>query len=407
MRTILSLLLLPAIFISGCKRQPTSYTDEEITRIHQSLYTIDSHTDTPLQLMQYGTDLSRRNQAGPGLGKIDIPRMDEGGLDGAFFAVFVGQGERTEAGNLKAREKALAVFDSVHAFINRNPGKTELALCADDLRRISKEGRHAIYIGMENGYPLDNDLTLISEFYRLGARYITLCHSSNNDICDSSTDEKGPEHNGLSEFGKKVVSEMNRLGLMIDVSHASDKSFYDVLEISKAPVIASHSCARALCSHNRNLSDDMLKALAKNNGVIQVCLVGDYVKEMKGNSKHDSAQAAVFQKHGDYFELDEAGQKAFLADWLAVDSIYPPVLAAVSDLVDHIDHIVQIAGIDHVGIGTDFDGGAELKDCYDVTELKNITAELLRRGYSVSDIRKIWSGNLLRVMQEAEKIKST
>ena len=399
--------MLPAILISGCKHHPASYSDEEITSIHQSLYTVDSHTDTPLQLMQFRTDLSRRHKAGPGLGKIDIPRMDEGGLDGAFFAVFVGQGERTEAGNLKAREKALAVFDSLHAFISRNPGKTELALCADDLRRISKEGRHAIYIGMENGYPLGNDLTLIGEFYRLGARYITLCHSSNNDICDSSTDEKDPEHNGLSEFGKKVVIEMNRLGLMIDVSHASDKSFYDVLEISRAPVIASHSCARALCGHNRNLSDDMLKALAKNNGVIQVCLVGDYVKEMEGNREHDSAQAEVFKKHGDYFELDEAGQKAFLADWLAVDSIYPPVLASVSDLVDHIDHIVQIAGIDHVGIGTDFDGGAELKDCYDVTELKNITAELLRRGYSISDIRKIWSGNLLRVMKAAEKIKST
>jgi len=352
------------------------------------LYTIDSHTDTPLQLLHAGTDLSIRNEARSEIGKIDIPRMDDGGLDGAFFAIFVSQAERTPEGNSKAREKALAVFDSLHTFINRNSGKTELALYSNDLKRISRKGKHAIYIGMENGYPLGKDLSQVEEFYMLGARYITLCHSFNNDICDASTDDKGPEHNGLSQFGKEVVQEMNRLGIMIDVSHASDKSFYDILEVTKAPVIASHSCARALCNHNRNLSDEMLQALAKNGGVIQVCMVGEYVSEMEGNKERDSLRAEVIKNHGDYFELDSAGQEAFLADWLAIDSIYPPVLATVSDLVDHIDHILQIAGIDHVGIGTDFDGGGELQDCSDVTGLKNITAELLRRGYSIADIRK-------------------
>jgi len=407
MKRVISIFLLTAIILSGCNRHPANYSVEEITRIHNSLYIIDSHTDTPLLLIHPGTDLSRRNEAGSEMGKIDIPRMDEGGLDGVFFAVFVAQGERTEEGNLKARDKAMTVFDSIHAFIAKNPGKTEPALCANDLRKISKKGKHAIYIGMENGYSLGSDLSLLNKYYDLGARYITLCHSFNNDICDASTDDKGPEHNGLSEFGRKVVSEMNRLGMMIDVSHLSDKSFFDVLEITRAPVIASHSCARAICDHKRNLSDDMLKALAANGGVVQVCLVSDYVRETDGNRERDSAKEAVIKKHGDYFDLDEAGRKAFMADWIAVDSIYPPVLATVSDLVDHIDHIVQVAGIDHVGIGTDFDGGGELKDCYDVTGLKNITAELLRRGYSLSDIQKIWSGNLLRVMKAAEKLKSS
>jgi membrane dipeptidase len=333
--------------------------------------------------------------------------MDEGGLDGLFFAVFVGQGERTEEGNLRAREKALAIFDSIYAFIERNPEKTALALHARDMRKIIKTGKHAVYIGMENGYTLGKDLNMIGEYYRLGARYITLCHSSNNDICDSSTDKKGPEHNGLSGFGREVVKEMNRMGMMIDVSHISDSAFFDVLETTKTPVIASHSCTRALCNHPRNLSDDMLKALAANGGVIQVCLVGDYVKVMEGSIARDSARDAVIRKHGDFFGLNDTARKAFLADWYATDSIYPAALPAVSDLVDHIDHIVEVAGIGHVGIGTDFDGGAELKDCYDVTALKNITAELLERGYSKTDIRKIWSGNLLRVMKAVEKAKKS
>ncbi|MBN1951655.1 MAG: dipeptidase [Bacteroidales bacterium] len=407
MNRIFRLLMLAAIIVAGCNRRPAIYSDEEITRIHQSLYTIDSHTDTPLLLMIPGTDLSRKNQVRPELGKIDIPRMDEGGLDGLFFAVFVGQGERTGEGNLRAREKALAIFDSIHAFIDRNPEKTALALRAGDLQKISKSGRHAVYIGMENGYTLGNDLSMIGEYYRLGARYITLCHSSNNDICDSSTDRKGPEHDGLSRFGREVVKEMNRLGMMIDVSHISDKAFFDVLETTRVPVIASHSCTRAICNHPRNLTDDMLKALAANGGVIQVCLVSDYVKEMEGTIARDSAKDEVIKKHGDYFGLDDAAQKAFLADWYAVDSIYPVALATVSDLVDHIDHIVHVAGIGHVGIGTDFDGGAELEDCYDVTALKNITAELLERGYTRADIRKIWSGNLLRVMNAVKEAKNS
>ncbi len=374
-------------------------------QIHQSMLTIDSHTDTPLNIMRKGQDLSIRSDSRKGGSKIDFPRMKEGGLDGAFFAVYVGQGPRTPEGNEKARQTALTIFDSIHAVINRNPDFVQQGLTADDLRKINKNGKLAIYIGIENGYVIGTDIGMLKKYYDLGARYITLCHSFNNDICDSSTDPDGPEHNGLSEFGKKVVREINKLGMIIDVSHVSDKTFYDILEISKAPVIASHSSARALCNNPRNLDDEMLLALADNDGVIQVCTVSEYLKEIPVYPSRDSDRQAVISKYGNFYKLPPAEQEVFLNAWFAVDSIFPPILATVSDFVDHIDHIVQVAGIDHVGIGTDFDGGGELEGCYDVSEIENITFELLKRGYSEEDIQKIWSGNLLRVFREVERVK--
>jgi membrane dipeptidase len=364
-------------------------------KIHQSMLTIDSHADTPLNIMWKGQYLSIRSDSRKGGSKIDFPRMKEGGLDGVFFAVYVGQDPRTPEGNEKARQTALTIFDSLHAVINRYPDLVQQGLIADDLRKINISGKLAIYIGIENGYVIGTDIGMLKTYYDLGARYITLCHSHNNDICDSSTDEYGPEHDGLSELGKEVVREMNKLGMMIDVSHVSDKTFYDILEISKAPVIASHSSARALCNNPRNLDDEMLLALADNDGVIQVCTVSEYLKEIPVYPSRDSDRQAVISKYGNFYKLPPAEQEVFLNAWFAT----------VSDFVDHIDHIVQVAGIDHVGIGTDFDGGGELEGCYDVSEIENITFELLKRGYSEEDIQKIWSGNLLRVFREVERVK--
>jgi len=401
----LKFFLLPGIIVIfyTCNSQVRSDNQPEKERkIHQSVLTIDSHTDTPLNIVLQGQNLSVRGDSHNGGPKIDFPRMKEGGLDGIFFAVFVGQGQRTPEGNEKAKQTALTVFDSLHAVINRYPALVQPGLTSGDLRKINKNGKLTIFIGIENGYVIGNDIGMIKRYYDLGARYITLCHSFNNDICDSSTDPDGPEHNGLSEFGKEVVAEMNKLGIMIDVSHASDEAFYDILEISKAPVIASHSSARALCGHPRNLDDEMLIALAHKNGVIQVCTVSEYLKELAPFPERDSAKQAVISKYGNFYKLPPAEQEVFLDAWFAIDSIFPPILATVSDFVDHIDHIVKVAGIDHVGIGTDFDGGGELEGCYDVLEMENITFELLKRGYSRDEIQKIWSGNLLRVLRETE-----
>ncbi|MDX9940701.1 MAG: dipeptidase [Bacteroidales bacterium] len=372
--------------------------------IHQEVLTLDSHTDTPLRMMRSGFDISKRNDPYARGGKIDFPRMVEGGQDAAFFAVFLGQGPLGPDAYKRVKEQANAIFDVVHQTLEKHPEQAELALTPEDAYRLQEEGKRAIYIGLENGYPIGEDLSMVEAYYDMGARYITLSHTRNNQICDSSTDEGGPLHNGLSEFGKEVVREMNRLGMMVDVSHISDKAFYDVLELSRAPVIASHSNARAICNNPRNLDNDMLVALAENGGVIQMCVLSSYVKELPANAQRDSAFAAMRAAYPQRELLSEEEMDALRKMWEEINRKYPAPMATVSDLVDHIDHIVNLIGIDHVGIGTDFDGGGALEDCYDVTQMENITLELVRRGYSKKDIEKIWAGNFMRVFRENERL---
>ncbi|MBN1999201.1 membrane dipeptidase, partial [candidate division KSB1 bacterium] len=242
---------------------------------------------------------------------------------------------------------------------------------------------------------------------RMGVRYITLCHVRNNDICDSSNDPAGAEHNGLSEFGKQAVAEMNRLGIMVDVSHISDKSFYDVLEYSQAPVMASHSSARAICDNPRNLDDRMIRALAKNGGVMQICILSDYVKTLPVNPLREAKLDSLRNIYGPWADItDEKVKQKYLEEYNAVNDRYPRPRATVADVVDHIDHVVKLVGIDYVGIGTDFDGGGGVEGCDDVSEMGNITAELLKRGYSQQQIAKIWGGNFLRVFQQVEALAS-
>ena len=375
-------------------------SEEKAARIHRNVLTLDTHVDTPLLLARDGWDISRKNDPAERGGQVDYPRMIEGGLDAAFFAVFLGQGERTAGGNERARQNALQIFDLIHNAIDDHPEIAGLALTPDDAYRLRDEGRLAIYIGLENGYPLGRDLSLVRKYYDLGARYITLSHSRNNDICDSSTDPAGPEHGGLSDFGREVVRKMNDIGMMIDVSHISDDAFYDVIEISGAPVIASHSNARALCDHPRNMDDDMILELRDNGGVIHVCILSNYVRTPDPDPERDAALQAVRDRYNNFIDISGEEMEEAWEAWAEVNEKYPRQLATVADLVDHIDHIVKLAGIDHVGIGTDFDGGGSLADCRDVSELGNITLELVRRGYSEADIEKIWSGNFMRAFRE-------
>lgn len=371
-------------------------------KIHQKIFTIDSHNDTPMSFGEAGFNMAVRHDFNKDGSRMDFPRMKEGGLDGAFFAVFTGQGPLTDEGRQNAYQHAKATFADIDKTAALNTDLAGIALTPKDGYRLNKEGKTSMFIGLENGYPIGLDINRIQEFYDLGTRYITLCHTKNNDICDSSTDKAGPLHNGLSDFGKLVVVEMNRLGIMIDVSHLSDKSFYDVVALSKVPVIASHSCAKALCNSPRNMSDDMLIALAQNGGVIQMCVLSAYVKNPEPNPARDSAESALRQKYEDWSKLSLEEQTRARADFKTMRQQYPEKLADVSDLVDHIDHIAKIAGIDHIGIGTDFDGGGGLSGCMDASQMENITFELVKRGYKKKDISKIWSGNLFRVMNEAE-----
>lgn len=402
---VLKSLLFPAIFLLlfSCATPETTLEDRA-SEIHSRILTLDSHADTPLMMLREGFDIGKRNDPHDRGGKIDFPRMFEGGLDAAFFAVYLGQGERNEQSVKATRERILSIYDLIFKALEDYPEMAALALTSEDAYSLKEEGRLAIYIGLENGYPIGADLSWVEKFYDLGTRYITLSHNRNNEICDSSTDPAGPEHNGISEFGKEVVKEMNRLGMIIDVSHISDDAFYDVVKYSKTPVVATHSNARALCDVPRNMSDDMLLALKENDGVIQVTFVGFFLKEMEPNPERQVAFDKLREKWGDYSLLSDEEMAQVREEWQKISEKYPREMAEVSDLVDHIDYIVDLIGVDHVGIGSDFDGGGGLKDCFDASEVQNITIELLKRGYTEKEIEKIWSGNFMRVFREVEKV---
>jgi len=410
----LIVLSFSGFWLTSCAPQQVSVAPDkaeealkaEARGIHDRVLTVDTHSDTPSLMLRSEWDIGERHEPGQRRsGKIDLPRMAEGGLDAEFFAVYVGQGERTPEGYARARERANLMLDAIHKMAEDYPQLVELATSPEDAYRLEKEGKRAAFIGMENGYPIGKDLPLLKEYYDRGIRYITLCHSSDNDICDSSTDRRNPEDNGLSDFGKKVVAECNRLGIMVDISHASDKSFFDVLEVTKTPVIASHSCVRSLCDHPRNLSDEMLKALASNNGVIQICFVSNFVKKSKPNPERDKAMAELREKYGPWSDVkDENLRQKMRDEYSDIYEKYPSEMATVQELVDHIDYVVNLIGVDHVGIGTDFDGGGGVEGCNDVSELPNITEELLRRGYSEEDIQKIWGKNIMRVFKEVVEI---
>jgi membrane dipeptidase len=399
----LLMLFISLLAINTLSAQKNQTIEKKAARIHQSAFTVDSHTDAPLNFLNKNYDIAKDNSKTLTRTCVDFPRMRQGGLDAAFFAVFIGQGPRTAEGNAKAKEKAETIFDSIYASVNRNSNISGIATSQAEAMKLVKQKKSVVFIGLENGYPVGNDISNVNYFYERGARYITLCHTKNNDICTSSTDTANTT--GLSDFGIQVVQEMNRLGMMIDVSHLSDQSFYDVLKLSKVPVIASHSCARALCDNPRNLSDEMLLALAKNNGVLQMCILSDYVKKPLPSPERDSVRQAVRKKYNNFQDLTDEQWEVASAEWHAIDDKFPHQLATVSDVVDHINHMVKIAGIDHVGIGTDFDGGGGVDGCKDVSQMGNITLELVKRGYSEKEIKKIWGGNMMRVMNKVTESK--
>ncbi|MDR0507403.1 MAG: gamma-glutamyl-gamma-aminobutyrate hydrolase family protein [Dysgonamonadaceae bacterium] len=321
--------------------------------IHRRIYSIDTHCDTPMHFSK-GANIGKKNKNTA----VDIPKMQEGMLDATFMVAYLPQKERTKSASEKAFREASAIISQIKSQVEENKNVAEIAYSVDDLKRLKKENKKAIFIGVENGYAIGKDVGNVERLAQMGVQYITLSHNGDNDICDAAV-KSNSEHNGLSNFGKEVVREMNRLGMMVDISHTSEKTSFDVLAISQHPVIASHSSVKAICNHPRNLSDKLIKAIAGKGGVIQICLYPGFIK--KGGK------------------------------------------ASFKDAVDHIDYVVKLAGIDHVGIGSDFDGGESLPDLKTVSEMPKITIELLRRGYSEEDIAKIWGGNLVRVMNQIKK----
>ncbi len=401
-KNILPVVLLIAASTAFASKKSDEKFEKKLHRIQEKCHTIDTHCDTPMLMVKPGFNVREEHEA-PKY-RVDFPRMKKGGLDAMFFAVFTGQKPRTEENYKKTYDLANQMLDSIHSALKHNSDLATLALKADDLAKIEKTGKRAIYIGMENGFPLAKDLSRVEEFYKKGVRYITLCHSFHNDICDSSSDKKPAEHNGLSPFGRQVVAEMNRLGMMVDVSHASDKSFFDVVEYSKAPIIASHSSVRAIARHNRNMTDEMIKKLAEKGGVIQICLLDEYIKNPDTTTVKFQRMKLLYKRYRESDKMSETEKAALSKEWDEVEAMDQDKLPGVSELCDHIDYVKKLVGVDYVGIGSDFDGGGGLRDCADVSQFPNITRELLRRGYTESEIKKIWGGNLLRVFREVEKV---
>jgi membrane dipeptidase len=417
---ILPVLLLasPLFACSGGGGTPAAETEEQLLArakgIHERVITLDTHNDilggwgTPEVNPCTGTDM-----------KVDIPKMVAGGLKVTFPAAYVGQGPRTPEGFAAAKAAAMDRFAAIHRVAEEMcPDKVEIAYRADDVDRILAAGKRVYGIGIENGYTLGTDLSMVQQYYDLGARYITLTHSGNNDIADSSTPRGEPaeEWGGLSPFGEQVVKEMNRLGIMIDLSHVADNTARDVFALSAAPVIASHSGARALADVPRDLSDELLLALKQNGGVIQIVDLAGYLKA--DPPERTSAIEALrtelgFADRAAVRAMSEADRAAYDARMDSVrpqydarmteiDAQWPP--ADVKTLVDHVDYVKKLIGVDHVGIGTDFDGGGGIKGFNDASEALNVTVEMVRRGYTEEEIGKIWGGNLMRVWREVERV---
>jgi len=370
---------------------------ERARKLNFSSIVLDTHDDTTQRFFSKNFDLGKRNPDG----HIDIPRMKEGGMNAIFFSIWIDG--RTMGPT--AIQKALDQIDAVHENVRKNSKDMMFARTAADVRKAHAEGKIAALIGVEGGHMIGNDIRMVRVFSDLGVRYMTLSHFYNDEWADSSTDK--PAHNGLTDYGKEIVREMNRQGMMVDISHVSDKTFYDALEVSKAPLIASHSSCRAICNHPRDMTDDMIKALAAKGGVIQINYEKSFIDETyrQASEKVSGGVVAMFdqlkKECGDDEEclgkkMQEMERKA------TAEGKLPHV--SWEKIVDHIDHVVKLVGADHVGLGSDFDGATMPEGMDDCTHLPKITEALMRKGYRDDDIRKILGGNLLRVMEQAEKV---
>jgi membrane dipeptidase len=370
---------------------------ERAKRLHFSSLVIDTHDDTTQRFLDSGFDLGERNA----LGSIDIPRMKEGGLGAIFFSIWI----PSKITGPEAVKRALDQIDAVRQQVNKHSNDLMLVTTADGIRDAHKQSKIAALMGVEGGHMIASDLSVLRRYAALGARYMTLTHSGNAEWADSSTDK--PVHNGLTAFGKDVVREMNRLGMIVDISHVSDKTFADVLEISKAPVFASHSDCRAICDAPRNMTDDMIWALAAKGGVIQInyhvgFLSQEFRNAEKAHPEWDKAIALEVRKRCG----EREGCQLIEGDRITREYVLRGDLPRVewSKIIEHIDHAVKVAGIDHVGLGSDFDGANMPFGMEDATKLPQITNALLEKGYSEGDVKKILGENTLRVMAEVERV---
>lgn len=425
MRNVLSLALLVFISISCKEIEPKELTENQLLAkamsIHLEVITLDTHCDINIRNFTDSINYTQKLET-----QVNLPNMKEGGLDVAWFIVYTGQDSLNDIGYKNAYDNAISKFEAIHRLVESiAPNDIALATTSKEVKDIHESGKLVAMIGIENGYPIGTDLSNVKTFYDMGARYMSLSHNGHSQLSDSNTGEEDGVwlHNGLSELGKEVVSEMNRVGMMIDVSHPSKEAMRQMINLTEAPIIASHSSARALCDHSRNLDDEQLQWLKENNGVVQTVAFSSYLNTEKHNAYNDAKQKlykSVGQKMG--FEiverdsvrlLDNEARTAYYDNYRKVINASKEKVEAlkqevapvnVSDFVDHIDYLVEKIGISHVGISSDFDGGGGIHGWEDASETFNVTLELVRRGYTQKEIEMLWSGNLLRVLDDVEAV---
>lgn len=375
------------------------------TPLHHRLFTIDTHIDTPTAgLAKPGWDFGARHDFGLDHTQCDLPRMREG-IDALVFAVYVGQAARSPEGLALAHDIAMRHFDRTQAALDGRASECGLALTADDALRLKAEGKRAIFLSIENAYSVGRDLAHVEKFHRRGVRMLGLTHMLHNDVADSSTDPRPPEWGGLSPFGRELVAECNRLGMVLDASHASDDVVRDLLEVSRTPIVLSHTDCRSVCDHPRNVGDELLRALAAKGGVIQINALPISLVPAPGNRRTE-ATAEVLLRYAN-FPLTPEKTAACDRECDRVCAEYPNPPVTLDDFIQHIEHAVEVMGIDHVGIGCDFDGGGgTFEGLRDVSDYPNITRALLARGWSEAHLAKLWGGNALRVFRAAERVGS-
>jgi membrane dipeptidase len=399
-RILAILTILAGLFVvaSRIAAQNAAEVSPGAKALHERAIVVDTHDDTTQRMLfEKGFDLGVRHANG----NIDIPRMREGGLDALFFSIWV----PSDVTGPPAVKRSLDLIDAVREAVRTHPNDLVLATTAADIRRAAAEHKIAALMGMEGGHMIDDDLRTLRDYAALGVRYLTLTHFKNNNWADSSTDK--PAHNGLTPFGRDVVRELNRLGVMVDISHVADKTFYDALEVTKAPVIASHSSCRSISSHPRNMTDDMLRAVAKNDGVVMINYEVSFLSE-EYRVASEKRSGDVVKQLGDMSKKcggDEACSTLESAriNREAMDKNLLPKVGW-EKIIEHIDHAVKVAGADHVGLGSDFDGATMPIGMEDASKLPRITDALLKKGYSEQDVEKILGGNILRVMEQVERV---
>ncbi|MGO2013030.1 MAG: dipeptidase [Pseudoalteromonas sp.] len=372
-------------------------TIEEATAIQRSLITLDTHLDTPSKLVIPGFDILERHSYSHDFSQVDVPRMQEGALDGGFWAIYSPQGELTQSGYEKSRDTALLRALAIRTMVNKNSDTFTFATEADEASKIKNDGKLIVYMSMENSYPLGTDLSLLETFYKFGLRMAGPVHFKNNQFGDSSTDPEGVKWDGLSPLGEKFVTEANRLGIVLDGSHAHDETVRDMIRLSKVPIILSHTGNKAIFDHPRNIDDTLLKQLASSGGVIQMNAYSEYLKELPSNPDREKAfkNLMVLYNNG-------TDSETILEKRREIEKKYPAVKASFDVYMDHFLHALKVVGPKHVGVGADWDGGGGVEGMMDVVNLPLITQRLLKEGYEKSDLADIWSGNALRVLQDVQ-----